>query len=167
MILSFTHFFLKMVHFLYPYLHLYQYRWKVLKKNHFYLCYLFVVKQKICCFFNSFFYSYQLKGIDLARPSYCHFWLIPKSKSSQKLLVKKYPCKVIAKNESSQNFFLCESKTLLKIWNFLVSEKKYLKNLRKLVPASYSLFFWFYKNQPLPKLTPLRFLNIYSISIQS
>ena len=67
-----------------------------------------------------------------------------------------------------RNFFLCERKPSLKIWNFLVSKIKYLNNLWKQVLAKYSFFcFWFCKNQPSSKLPPLRFLQICAISIQS
>ena len=111
--------------------------------KNFYSWYRFVVKQKICCFFNSFFISYQLKGIVLVRSSYCKFskfWLIRKSKRSQKLLLEKYPWKAIAKTDICENY---SSRTTVFFFVFC--------------------FFWICKNQPSPKLTPLSFLQICSI----
>ena len=49
-----------------------------------------------------------------------------------------------------RDFFLCERKPSLKLWNFLVCKNKYLKNLWKLVLVNY-IFFWFCKNQPSPE----------------
>ena len=119
----------------------------------------------LCCFLNFFFYSYQLKEIVLTRSSYCKFskfCLIPKSKSSQNFWLKKLLLKMSLHKIKKllRNFFLCERKPSLKLWNFFVSKNKYLKNLRKLVLVNY-IFFDFVKIS-LHQNTKINALEIFA-----